>query len=181
MNRKEVVLFFIALAIASISVAFAQLSNDKQTAASTTAPRAITYCLARMANDNKTLELTAVGKQTFGEVTHYDVSLPVIVDGKKAGYRTEQRDALRKFTKFRYSYCELDANTLDAYQPDGKRLTAEEVSEKLKPREFTQHTPVVLTDLPPDDLMTAVLAKECIVLVVPHGSLKFKVRDDAKN
>lgn len=60
-------------------------------------------------------------------------------------------------------------------------MTAEEVSEKLKPREFTQHTPVVLADSPPDDLMTNVLTKECIVLVVPNGGLQFKARDDTEN
>lgn len=181
MHRKEITLVFFVLAMTSPLVAFAQLSNDEQTAVSTPAPRAMTYCLARMINHNETLELTAVIKQDTGEVTHYDVSLPVLVNGKKAGYRTEQREATRKVTKFRYSYCELDASALDAYQSDGKRLNAEEVSEKLKPSDFTLHTPVVLADSPPDDLMTTVLAKDCIVFVVPDGGLKFRVRNDAKN
>lgn len=181
MHRKQSILFFIAISMASAMIAFAQKPKDERAPIAAPVPKAIKYCLARMINESKTLELMARNQQDTDGKTFYNVSLPVILSGQKAGYRIERREATQKVTSFRYSYCELDAGTLAAYQPDGKRLSAQEVAEQLKPRGIEQYRPVILSDTPPDDFMAAVLANDCIVIVVPGEDVKFHVRDGAEN
>jgi hypothetical protein len=181
MHRKQPILFFIAISIASALVGFAQTPKDEQAPIVAPVPRAIKYCLARMINENKTLELTARSQHDNDRKTFYNVSVPVILNGQESGCRIERREATQKVTSFRYSYCELDASTLSAYQPDGKRLSAQEFAEQLKPRGLEQYRPVILSDTPPDHFMAAVLANDCIVIVVCDEDVKFHLRNGAEN
>lgn len=181
MYRMQSVLLFMAITMASALVGFAQAEKDEQAPIVAPAPRVIKYCLARMINENKSMELLACSQLDTDSKTFYDVSLPVILNEGKVEYRTEQREITRRVTSFRYSYCELDASTLAAYQPDGTRLTAKEVADLLQPTDLPEYTPVVLSDALPDDLMATVLVDDCIVIVVPDGGLEFQVRSSNEN
>lgn len=181
MHGKRSFLFFIAIAMASAMVGFAQVPKDERAPIAAPGPRAIQYCVARMINEGKTLELMARSQQDTDRKVFYNVSIPVVLSGQKAGYRIERREVTQKVTSFRYSYCELEAGTLVAYQPDGKRLSAEEVAEQLKPRGIEPYRPVVLSGAPPDYFMAAVLANDCMVIVVPDEDIQFHVRDGAED
>lgn len=173
MRRNGLFLPVFALLALSVLTVSAQPPTDEQPpTAKSPVPQTIRYCWAQMNPDNESLELLLPAHPEIKTKTFYDVSLPVIHDAGRKEYRTERREQTRIALQIRFARCNLDVRKLAVYQSDGKRLSTQEIADHL-----AKPYPVVLSDSRPDDMMRAVLADDCVVIVVSMQFVKFQLPD----
>ncbi|MCA9139142.1 MAG: hypothetical protein KDB00_20355 [Planctomycetales bacterium] len=176
MRRQGLILLAVSLPLVLIPIVYAQLPTEEQPdSRKSPVPPSMQCCWAQLNDGDESLELLLPAHQEIKSQAFYDVSLPIDRDGRRE-YRTERRHHLQTTVRVRFARCSVDLRQIAVFRANGERLTSEDIKDQLK-----QPTSVVLSESLPNDLLQAVLAENCLVIVVPNRIVNFQLPGISEN